>query len=338
MSALARRVSGAARPTPWDLPSDSLDRGLCDGLMNVSGLSLRDLEYAVAVAELGSFVKAAERCHVSQPSLSVQIGKLEARLGTVLFERTTRRLMVTPQGARLIEQMRKILLESRNLLAICSEATRPFGGALRLSAIATLGPYYFPRILPGLRAQYADLSLVLGEGRTEELVGALLRGDLDAVLVAAPVPDPGVMVAPLFREPFLMACPAGHSAASHAEVGWIGLQARERLLLEEGHCLRDQAIAACADVDPGARHATSLETLKYMVAAGEGCTLVPALAAGREAGVEYAPLKGAEYRRTIVLAWRASDPRGQSLEGLARCLRELLPAEVEAATGKAPVA
>ncbi|HEY1930177.1 MAG TPA: LysR substrate-binding domain-containing protein [Caulobacteraceae bacterium] len=303
--------------------------------MNVSGLSLRDLEYAVAVAELGSFVKAAERCHVSQPSLSVQIGKLEARLGTVLFERTTRRLMVTPQGLRLIEQMRKILLESRNLLAICTEAARPFGGALRLSAIATLGPYYFPRILPGLRAQYAELSLVLGEGRTEELIGALLRGDLDAVLVAAPVPDPGVMVAPLFREPFLMACPAGHSAASHAEVGWIGLQASERLLLEEGHCLRDQAIAACADVDPSARHATSLETLKYMVAAGEGCTLVPALAAGGETGVEYAPLKGAEYRRTIVLAWRASDPRGESFEGLARCLRDLLPVEVEAAPGGA---
>ncbi|HEY2050580.1 MAG TPA: LysR substrate-binding domain-containing protein [Caulobacteraceae bacterium] len=299
--------------------------------MNVSGLSLRDLEYAVAVAELGSFVKAAERCHVSQPSLSVQIGKLEGRLETVLFERTTRRLMVTPQGRVLIGQMRRILLEAGNLLALCTQSTRPFGGSLRLSAIATLGPYYFPRILQGLRAQYPELSLILGEGRTDDLIGALLRGDLDAVLAAAPIDDPGLTTAPLFHEPFLMACPKGHAAASHKEHGWSGLKPRERLLLEEGHCLRDQAIAACAEVDPGVRHATSLETLKYMVAAGEGCTLVPALAAGREPGVDYASLTGNEYRRTIILAWRASDPRAESFEELAVHLRELLPDEVEAA-------
>ncbi|MBV8682571.1 MAG: LysR family transcriptional regulator [Caulobacteraceae bacterium] len=300
--------------------------------MNVSGLSLRDLEYAVAVAELGSFVKAAERCHVSQPSLSVQIGKLEARLGALLFERTTRRLIVTPQGRVLIEQMRRILLEAGNLLALCSEATQPFGGALRLSAIATLGPYYFPRVLQGLRARYPELSLVLGEGRTDDLTGALLRGDLDAVLVAAPIEDPGLASAALFHEPFLMACPKGHSAASRKDLGWSGLQPRERLLLEEGHCLRDQAIAACAEVHPGARHATSLETLKYMVAAGEGCTLVPALAAGQEAGVDYASLRGAEYRRTIVLAWRASDPRNEAFADLAQRLRDLSPDGVESAS------
>jgi LysR family transcriptional regulator, hydrogen peroxide-inducible genes activator len=331
MSAPARPAVGASYLGVWDVSSVTLNWGLSDGRMNVSGLSLRDLEYAVAVAELGSFVKAAERCHVSQPSLSVQISKLEARLETVLFERTTRRLMVTPQGRVLIEQMRRILLEAGNLLALCSQSTRPFGGALRLSAIATLGPYYFPRILQGLRAQYPDLSLVLGEGRTDDLAAALLRGDLDAVLMAAPVAEPGVAAAPLFREPFLMACPKGHSAASRREMGWSGLEARERLLLEEGHCLRDQAIAACAEVDPGVRHATSLETLKYMVAAGEGCTLVPALAAGREPGVDYASLTGAEYQRTIILAWRASDPRAESFQDLARCLRKLLPDEVEAA-------
>jgi LysR family transcriptional regulator, hydrogen peroxide-inducible genes activator len=299
--------------------------------MNLSGLSLRDLEYVVAVAELGSFVKAAERCHVSQPSLSVQISKLEARLETVLFERTTRRLMVTPQGRVLIDQMRRILLEAGNLLALCSQAARPFGGTLRLSAIATLGPYYFPRILQGLRGRYPELSLVLGEGRTDELTASLLRGDLDAVLMAEPVTEAGLAAAPLFHEPFMMVCPKGHAAASRPDIGWIDLQPRERLLLEEGHCLRDQAIAACADIDPANRHATSLETLKYMVAAGEGCTLLPALAAGQDIGVAYVPLPKEEYHRTIVLVWRGSDPRAGEFRDLARCLRDLRPDEVEAA-------
>jgi LysR family hydrogen peroxide-inducible transcriptional activator len=297
--------------------------------MNPSGLSLRDLEYVVAIAELGSFVKAAERCRVAQPSLSVQVSKLEARLGTVIFERTTRRLIITPDGRLLVEQMRKVLLEARNLLALCNQSAKPFGGALRLSAIATLGPYYFPHVLQGLRARYAELSLVLGEGRTEDLTASLLRGDLDAVLMAAPVADPGLAAASLFREPFVMACPKGHAAAAMAEIGWSGLAPRERLLLEEGHCLRDQAIAACGEVDPTNRHATSLETLKYMVAAGEGCTLVPLLAVGQDIGVEYVPMPQADFRRTIVLAWRASDPRGDEFRDLAAHLRELRPKGVE---------
>jgi LysR family hydrogen peroxide-inducible transcriptional activator len=298
--------------------------------MTLSGLSLRDLEYVVAVAELGSFVKAAERCHVSQPSLSVQVAKLEARLGAALFERTSRKVIVTPDGRRLLAQMRKVLFEARNLLALANESAAPFGGSLRLSAIATLGPYYFPRVLQGLRAQYPELALVLGEGRTEDLTGALLRGDLDAVLMAAPVAEPGLVADPLFQEPFVMACPKGHAAATGPEIGWSGLAARERLLLEEGHCLRDQAIAACAEVDPSSRHATSLETLKYMVAAGEGCTLMPALAVGPDPGLDYVPLPASGLlRRTIVLVWRGSDPRGDEFRALARRLRDLSPEGVE---------
>ncbi|HEX4182843.1 MAG TPA: LysR substrate-binding domain-containing protein [Caulobacteraceae bacterium] len=297
--------------------------------MNLSAVSLRDLEYVVAIAEHGSFVKAAEQCHVAQPSLSVQVSKLEARLGIVIFERTTRRLIVTPEGRVLIAQMRKVLLEARNLLAMAKQSTKPFGDGLRLSAIATLGPYYFPRVLGGLRARYAELSLILGEGRTDELTTGLLRGDLDAVLMAEPVAEPGLVAAPLFREPFVLACPIGHTAASGVTVGWKDLEPRERLVLEEGHCLRDQALAACSGVDPSNRHATSLETLKYMVAAGEGCTLMPALAANQDPGLAYRPLPQAEYGRTIVLAWRASDPRAEAFELLAGHLRERNPEGVE---------
>jgi LysR family hydrogen peroxide-inducible transcriptional activator len=289
--------------------------------MNLSGLSLRDMEYAVAVAELGSFVRAAEHCGVAQPSLSVQVGRLEARLDTIMFERSTRRLIVTPEGQLLIAQMRRILIEARSLVTLASRTDRPFGGTLRLSAIATLGPYYFPHILHGLRARYPDLALVLGEGRTDDLVAALLQGQLDALLISSPVTEPGLMDVKLFVEPFVMACPQGHAAASAHGQGWAGLAAQDRLLLAEGHCLRDQALAACADIHPSSRHATSLETLKYMVAAGEGCTLVPALAVSAVRGLAYVPLKQEDYARTIVLVWRRSDPRGAEFDALARHLQ-----------------
>lgn len=297
--------------------------------MNFADLSLRKLTYVVAVAELGSFVKAAERCHVSQPSLSVQVSKLEARLGCVIFERTTRRLIVTPEGHRVVEQMRKVLSEARILMALSTRSQLPFGGSLRLSAIATLGPYYFPHILHTLRGRYPGLSFVLGEGKTDELVALLLQGELDAVLMAGPVHDASLMEVTLFNEPFVMACPTGHPATREGGGGWSDLPARQRLLLEEGHCLRDQAIAACAGVDPTARHATSLETLKYMVAAGEGCPLLPALAAAPALGLQYVRLPGSGYSRTIVLAWRGSDPRFDQFHELARHLQEFRSSDIE---------
>jgi len=297
--------------------------------MSLSGINLRDFEYVIAVAELGSFVKAAERCHVSQPSLSIQINKLEERLKVVLFERTTRRNIITPQGRRLIEQMRKIVREADQLLAMTGDSALAFGGTLRLSAIATLGPYYFPHVLHGLRKTYPDLALVLGEGKTDELLAALSNGDVDAILISPPFAEVGLQAAPLFREPFVMASPSGHHANAPEGGGWSGLAPTDRLLLSEGHCLRDQAIAACSDVLASNRHATSLETLKYMVAAGEGCTLMPALAVSETSGLVYSPLSGAEYSRTIALVWRRSDPRSAELEQLARHLQEFKHPAIE---------
>jgi LysR family hydrogen peroxide-inducible transcriptional activator len=293
--------------------------------MNLSGLSLRDLEYVLAVADCGSFVRAAERCRVAQPSLSVQVRKLEARLGTTIFERTSRSIIVTPEGRLLIEQMRKILLETRNLFTIAKQQTMPFGGILRLSAIATLGPYYFPHVLQGLRARYSDLSFILGEGNTNDLTLGLLRGDIDAVLRAGPVTDPGLQASPLFCEPFLLACPRGHTATSKKNIGWGDLKPCDRLLLEEDHFTQGQPVAACSGAISLNRHATSLETLKHMVAAGEGCTLLPALAMRPDIGLDYVSLPPAEYQRQIYLIWRASDPRGDDFDTLADVLRELSP-------------
>jgi len=290
--------------------------------MSLAGLNLRDFEYAIAVADMGSFVRAAEHCHVSQPSLSIQINKLEERLKTVIFERTTRRTIVTLQGKLLLDQMRKVIGEVDTLLTMTSDPDLPFGGSLRLSAIATLGPYYFPSVLQTLRRNYPDLALVLGEAKTHELIAALGSGDLDAILISYPLSDPNIQSVALFNEPFLMASPSGHAANGPAGCGWPGLEPADRLLLSEGHCLRDQAIAACADVAASNRHATSLETLKYMVAAGEGCTLMPALATSDVHGLVYTRLEGDEYERTIALAWRRSDPRTAEFEQLAVHLRE----------------
>jgi LysR family transcriptional regulator, hydrogen peroxide-inducible genes activator len=294
--------------------------------MNASALSLRDLEYVVAVADHGSFVKAAEQCHVAQPSLSVQVSKLEARLNTVIFERTTRRLIVTPKGQQLVEQMRRVLVEARAIFALAGESQRPFGGLLRLSAISTLGPYVFPCILRDLRKRRPGLSVILGEDKTDALLRALLQGELDVALVSTHGPEPAVSELPVFREPLVLACPEDHPACAPDGIGWEGVNAQERLLLAPGHCLRDQAVAVSDDIAPSNRYATSLETLKYMVAAGEGCTLVPVTAATDVIGIKYAPLPVERYSRVIYLAWRHSDPRAREFENLAALLGPIVSA------------
>ncbi|VIO76409.1 Hydrogen peroxide-inducible genes activator [Bradyrhizobium ivorense] len=294
--------------------------------MNLSGMSLRDLEYVVAIADHGSFVRAAEHCRVAQPSLSAQVRKLEAWLGIAIFERTTRRVIVTTEGRAFVEQARRVLAEARRLLTMAQHADEPFGGSLRLAAISTLGPYLFPRILQGLRRRYPKLGLILSEGLTSELVSKLIDGDLDAVLLSLPLNDPALATVALFSEPFLLACPKGHPASRKSGPTWEGLDAQDRLLLEEGHCLREQALAGCSAPDRSNRLATSLETLKYMVAAGEGCTLVPALAVSERDAVVYSRLRGTNYSRKVGLAWRRSDPRGSEFSTLAERLRQIASA------------
>lgn len=301
--------------------------------MNLSGLSLRDLEYVVAIAEHGSFVRAAEHCRVAQPSLSAQVRKLETWLGMMIFERTTRRVIVTAEGRSFVEQARRVLAEARLLLTAVRRPGRPFGGPLRLAAISTLGPYLFPRILPGLRRRYTGLSLALSEGLTGELVPKLIDGEIDAVLLSLPHTEPALASAAIFSEPFLLACPKGHPASRKGGPTWDTLDAEERLLLEDGHCLREQALAVCSAAGRSNRLGTSLETLKYMVAAGEGCTLVPVLAVATHDAVVYSRPPGAAYSRRIGLAWRRSDPRFAEFSALAGTLKQIansLDADVQA--------
>jgi len=298
----------------------------------LSGLSLRDLEYVEAVAELKHFGRAAERCGVSQPALSEQIRKLEAHLGVALFERTKRRVALTGQGEALLGQIERILTDARHLMAMGRQVDTGLAGVLQLGAIETLGPYYLPAVLQLLRRDLPDVSLRLTENRTATLIERLRHGVLDLIL-AVPTPElPGLTACPLFFEPFILAMPLAHPLGNLPRIKLDSLPVADLLLLEEGHCLRDQALTLCQGAPAATRHATSLETLWHMIAAGEGFSLLPSLAVKARpdiaALVRCRPLTEADAGRRIALIWRASDPREAQFRQLAGLLRAHAPADV----------
>ena len=307
--------------------------------MSLKSLSLRDLEYAVAVAEERHFGRAAARCHVSQPALSAQVKKLEDMLGAQLFERTPRGVIVTERGDLLVRQSRRMLDEGRRLLELAS-ASGTLSGELRIDAIATLGPYIVPHMLRPLRRRFPEASFVLREARTEGILAALAAGATDLALISPPVRGEGLTVIPLFDEPFVAIHPADMVLAERTPITIDDLEGTNVLLLEEGHCLRDQALTLCARADTKAhRHATSLETLRHMVAAGAGCSLIPALAAdGRESFgglLRYAEIDDPQAFRTIALAFRATDPRAGHYRAIGQTITQSLPNCVRPVFGQA---
>ncbi len=299
---------------------------------SLSGLSLRDLEYVEAVAELKHFGRAAERCGVSQPALSEQIRKLETHLGVPFFERTRRRVALTAQGAVLLTQVERILSEARHFMAMGGQGKAELAGILHIGAIETLGPYYLPGLLKLLRSKLPDVSLRLTENRTATLIERLRHGMLDVLLLALPLSLPGLAVEPLFFEPFVLATPLAHRLSNLPRIKLDSLPLEDLLLLEEGHCLRDQALKLCAGAPAATRHATSLETLWHMIAAGEGYSLLPALAVAARpeitALVQCRPLGDSAAGRDIALIWRTSDPREAQFRALAAILRGNAPAGV----------
>jgi LysR family transcriptional regulator, hydrogen peroxide-inducible genes activator len=297
--------------------------------MSLSRLSLRDLEYAVAVAEERHFGRAAARCHVSQPALSAQVKKLEAISGAQLFERTPRGVIVTESGTRLIAQARRMLDEGRHYLELAS-ATGALSGELQIDAIATLGPYIVPHMLRPLRERFPDVSFVLREGRTDAILAALAAGETDLALISTPIPGDGLTILLLFDEPFVAIHPADMVLGERVPLSIDDLDGAPMLFLEEGHCLRDQALELCTRADTKARrHATGLETLRHMVAAGAGCSLIPALAAqSRETFdglLRYTPIDDPRAFRTVALAFRASDPRAKHYRTIGATIRENMP-------------
>lgn len=298
-------------------------------------MNLRDLEYLVALAEHQHFGRAAAASYVSQPTLSTQIKKLESELGVDLVERGSRRVLLTAAGEQVVSRARAVLAQTQEIREVARTARDPRSGRLRLGMFPTLGPYLLPHVVPGLRERLPDLRLLLTEAKTRELVDQLHEGVLDAALIAQPVLDDALHAESLFREGFVLAIPATHPLADPGrEVTTGSLRGEELLLLDEGHCLRDQALDVCRTTgatEQSGFQATSLETLRHMVAAGVGVTLLPRLAVSAPStipeGVVLRELGQDPPHRDVALVWRRSSLQTPLLHEVAAILREL-PADL----------
>jgi len=290
-------------------------------------MNLRDLEYFVAVAEVGHFGQAATRCHCSQPTLSGQLRRLERELGAPLFERGSGRTRLTVLGEQCLAPAREAIAQAQCVAQLGQAARDPFSGDLTLGAIPTIGPYLWPTAMPALRRAFPKLTFLLREEQTRPLLAALRDGRLDAGILAVPVETQGLELEALWDEPFVLAVPTRHALARRATVEIGALAGCELLLLEDGHCLRDQALAVCAEA--GAHEhtgfrGTSLATLREMVRAGVGTTLLPRSAARAEPGLAMVALDPPPNRH-IALVWRRSHPRAPALQRLAAALRAGAP-------------
>lgn len=301
-------------------------------------MTLQELRYLVALADKGHFVRAAEACNVGQPTLSTQLKKLEDYLGVTLFERNKHQLRATPIGEQIVERARRALDVIEEIRELARRDHDPMSGPLRLGVIPTLGPYLIPHLLPAIRHLASKLHLYLREDLTVNLLERLRHGTLDAVLLALPVRGEDIEAMSLFREAFVVALPKDHALAQQRTISESELAGENVLLLEEGHCMRDQALAICGVSSSDQREelkATSIETLRQMVAAGVGCTLLPQLAAMPGVGsihngmVQIRPFEAPEPTRTIGLVWRHRYPREATIRGLADLILTNLPAAAQ---------
>jgi len=289
--------------------------------------TLRQLRFLVALSDTLNFSRAAELCHVTQPTLSTAIGELEERLGVTLAERSKRSVMLTPLGAEVVRRARVVLNDVADIETLARTQAGTLQGDLRLGAIPTVGPFLVPRALPLLRALWPEQRVFLREELTENLVEGLVAGRLDLILVALPHDLGNVETAPLFDDGYQLATPQGHPLTRSAELTGAKLAAASLLLLEKGHCLQRHALEAYTEMGtpPGdAFAATSLPTLLSMVEEGLGITLLPQLAVdagiARAHDVVLTPLPGACPRR-VVLAWRATSPHGARFRQVAEIFR-----------------
>jgi LysR family hydrogen peroxide-inducible transcriptional activator len=296
-------------------------------------VTLRQLQYAVAVAEARSFRRAAEACAVSQPSLSAQLGEAERALGVRLFERDRRGVIVTAAGEAVLQRARRVLLEADDLLEAARRSADPLAGTLRIGILPTIGPYLLPRAAPAVRASLPRLQVLWEEDRTAALVRGVAAGALDGALVAREAELGDLVQLELADDPFVLAAPPDHPLARGAGPMEVRALRGERvLLLDDGHCLREQALEVCARAraEEAGYRATSLTTLVQMVAGGAGVTLLPRIAVETEAaraGLAVRPFAPPGPGRTLVLAWRRAAAAGPALRAVAEAIRARLAAD-----------
>lgn len=283
-------------------------------------MNLRDLNYIVAVAQRRSFVQAAEKCFVSQPTLSTQIKKVENDLGVKIFERTNKKVLLTEVGESIVTSAERILAEVAQMKALAANAQEPLAGNLRLGAFPSLASYLFPDLVSTIKQAFPKIKLILIEEKTNILIAQLERGEIDAAFLSLPLKEDFLISQPLFDDAFELAVAPDHPLAAMKIINPLVLQKQQLLLLDEGHCMRDQALQFCqwsgAQEQFGVR-AASLETLRQMVIAGTGVTLMPEIAIKKEdKGICYIPFEAPVPKRTIGLVWRKSSVRTQLMERL----------------------
>lgn len=289
-------------------------------------MNIRDLEYLVALSEYKHFRRAADACHVSQPTLSGQIRKLEDELGIILLERTSRKVLFTQSGLLLVNQARTVLREVKLLREMASNQGKEMAGPLHLGVIPTLSPYLLPYIIPTLKENFPELELFIYEAQTQQLLDQLQVGSLDCAVIASVPESESFIEIPIFVEKMLLAVPEDHKWAKETSINMNQLNGHKLLMLDDGHCLRNQTFGYCFSA--GAREdtrfqATSLETLRNMVAANAGITLMPELAVkneGSRTGVKYIPCHSPEPTRQINFVYRPGSPLRSRYERVAQSI------------------
>jgi LysR family hydrogen peroxide-inducible transcriptional activator len=296
---------------------------LIDSIYGDKSMNLKDLKYLVALADTGHFGKAAERTFVSQPTLSAQLKKLEEFLGVKLVERQPKNVQLTDVGKQIVIRARRMLDESDEIVALARSNTDPFAGKLKVALIPTIGPYLLPRVMQKIRKGLPHLGLMLYEYQTEDLLKRLRDGEIDLGIMAMPALQDGVESRALYQENFTVALPNGHPLAAKTSIKVQDLKGQTLLLLEDGHCLRDQALEVCSRVDVKEAEdfrATSLETLRQMVVAGLGITLLPEMAVeapfGSQRGLTVRQFAKPAPSRTVGAVWRKTTTRGAAINAV----------------------
>ena len=299
----------------------------------MADIKLKDLRYLVAVADTRHFGQAAARCFVSQPTLSAQLKKLEDYLGVQLIERQPRRIALTDAGIAVASRARRIIEASEEIVAVTQQLRDPLAGRLRLGLLPTIGPYLLPLVVAQINQRLPRIELMLYEYQTGPMLEKLQAGEIDAGILALPVEGEGLQQQSLYAEAFMLAVPQQHKLSHAASVTVADLANETLLLLEDGHCLRDQALAVCSLSGAHEKQdfrATSLETLREMVASGAGITLLPELASrgayGEARGVAIVPFAQPAPVRDIGAVWRRTSARSDAITAVCEVIRQTIGA------------
>ena len=301
-------------------------------------MTLNELRYVVAVAQTQHFSKAATLCHISQPSLSIAIKKLEDELGVTIFQRGKKRIHITPEGEVIAQQAQRVIEEVDKLNYLKTKQKNPLEGVIRVGAIFTIGPYLYPSLVPQMLKSHPEMPLHIDEDYTENLRKKLLQAELDIAVLAQPFSDPALETLEVYTEDFIPVFYEGHPFSKKSEISINDISPDELLMLGKGNCFRDQVIAACPQcLSPQSQNddwvvGSSLETIRHMVAMKLGITVMPITALAKQTdypGLDSRPFSDPVPKRRIILAWRASYPRKEAIKVIAHSLQEALRGQVD---------